>query len=168
MTIPHAAPQPIPPGWYPLAAQPGLLGYWNGATWTGHTTPLPPQLPAPGAYAPAPTHRFGEPNPILAAMTSRERAEYRRRTPEAVVEARRGDNSLATRGWILGVVALVLAFVHVGGLITGVGAIAWGIAGMMRAHRYGFGMPASVSAIVLGVTASLIVIARVAAAVALA
>lgn len=49
-------------GWYPLASEPGMMGYWDGSGWTPHKQPLPPaqetapvavQAPAPQAAAPA-------------------------------------------------------------------------------------------------------------------
>ena len=30
------------PGWYPLANEPGMMGYWDGNGWTAHKQPLPP------------------------------------------------------------------------------------------------------------------------------
>lgn len=40
-----AAQPPLPPeGWYPIG-RPGVLGYWNGKSWTGETRPDPKDFP---------------------------------------------------------------------------------------------------------------------------
>lgn len=50
------------PGWYPLANEPGTMGYWDGTGWTAHKQPLPPgrdsapisaQEPSTGQASPA-------------------------------------------------------------------------------------------------------------------
>src|SRR5262245_57105928 len=40
-------PASVPAGWYPDAAQPGQLRWWNGIAWTDDVQPLAPMPPPP-------------------------------------------------------------------------------------------------------------------------
>jgi Protein of unknown function (DUF2510) len=50
----------VNPGWYPDPNGGPELRWWDGSTWTEHTSPAPPGTPAPG---PAPTD-FPPPGPV--------------------------------------------------------------------------------------------------------
>ena len=53
-----------PPGWYPDNENPGLLRYWDGATWTSHVQPNPHQTAQPVAPV------ISAPNDPVASLAS--------------------------------------------------------------------------------------------------
>ena len=55
--------QQTPPGWYPDPQQPGLMRWFDGNSWTEHTSPAAPAQP--GAFA-GPGHGFPGAGPGLA------------------------------------------------------------------------------------------------------
>lgn len=83
-------------GWYDDGATPGVMRWFDGSTWTEHTRPIAPQVPASAALtAPAstfgnlPTGRLGQSLNLADHVT--ESAEYRRnRLDDALALRRRG------------------------------------------------------------------------------
>jgi hypothetical protein len=63
------------PGWYPHPAQPGLLGYWDGAQWTEHVRPAASTLTR--AQRKARTKLLASPQYArYVAQQRRQQAEY--------------------------------------------------------------------------------------------
>ena len=51
------------PGWYPLANEPGMMGYWDGNGWTAHKQPMPPAQEAVPVAVQAPAQQVPQFSP---------------------------------------------------------------------------------------------------------
>lgn len=103
-----ASPPAVPPGWYADPADPYSLRWWDGTTWTGHTSPVQPPPPAPGHGWPPGTQGHPGSQPYGAG------GYYRPSGPN-------GSNTLSTIGIVLGAIAFVFFPILFGpaGLILG-------------------------------------------------
>ncbi|WP_312875830.1 DUF2510 domain-containing protein [Arthrobacter terrae] len=87
------------PGWYPLANEPGMMGYWDGNGWTGHKQPLPPAQEAVPVSVHAP--EAAQTVPQYAAAANPGAQASRPWSPEALIgTARRyvGDPGVRAGG----------------------------------------------------------------------
>ena len=138
-TVAHAA---IPAGWYADNTDARLQRWWNGAQWTTHTasrtgaqaSAAAVASPASGAYQPDPSYALARGSMDGAAVAV---------------------NSLATRGMIYSLIALVLNPLF----IMSIGGFVNGIRSLRRAPNF---LPANarrgqaIAAIVVGVVATLL------------
>ncbi|MEO6533592.1 MAG: DUF2510 domain-containing protein [Pseudolysinimonas sp.] len=133
-----AAPsQQIPPGWYPDNANASLQRWWDGTQWTTHT--------APAGAIPQPS-------------SGRDLGAYSTAVPAV--------NSLATRGMIYSLIALVINpffFMGIGGFVNGIRSLRRVPQFAPENARRG----QAIAAIVLGAVATVVSIIWVVAAIAI-
>ncbi|MDU0344096.1 DUF2510 domain-containing protein [Microbacterium sp. KSW2-29] len=111
-----------PPGWYPEASSPTGQRYWDGATWTTHTTPAAPvTAPPPLPVTVSPSY---DSVPLLEAPDG-----YTALTPNERKALPR--NPLATTGMWLAIASGVISVT----LLLQLGALVLSIIGLIRSRR---------------------------------
>ncbi len=140
----------VPAGWYPDNADLGLQRWWDGQQWTQHTAPIAapasPSATSTSAYQPEPSYSLAS-----GSVTGGRPLTY-------------AVNSLATRGMIYSLIALVLNPLF----IMSIGGFVNGIRSLRRAPNF---MPANarrgqaIAAIVIGAIATLFSIGAIVSAV---
>jgi hypothetical protein len=99
------SPPAVPPGWYQDPADPRSLRWWDGTTWTGHTSPA--QMPPDPGYG-WPPHQAQGYQPYGPAQYGG-------------TAGRNDSNTLSTIGIVLGAIAFVFFPILFGpaGLVLG-------------------------------------------------
>jgi hypothetical protein len=150
-TLPTASAA-IPAGWYADNTGASLQRWWDGSQWTTHTAARAGAQAAAVAPVAAPVTSAYAPNPSYALA------------PGSMYGASSAVNSLATRGMIYSLIALVLNplfIMSIGGLVNG-------IRSLRRAPNF---LPAdarrgqAIVAIVVGVVATLLTVFAIVSAV---
>lgn len=160
-------PEDIPAGWYPHPDRAGLRRWWDGAGWTEHISPEPPQQVEhieQHRAEPAQPHAYAQPqSPLPAGPQTSAPATYQQQpmpyagSPyNANQYVGSGGNSAAIGGFIFGLVALLSTVVFsrhflLLAFIATLTAIIWSSVGLSRASKYKVGTGLSVTGLVLGI-----------------